>query len=50
MSKPKPISIRLEEEVYNFFLENSLKNRTSISHEIRKILYENYDNKKGTSK
>jgi len=38
MKKDKLIAIRLENDIYDFLQKNSVKKRTSISHELRKIL------------
>jgi len=47
MKKENTISMRIEFDIYNYLLEKSIKNRTNISQEIRKILYETYNEESG---
>ena len=47
--KNKLIALRLDEDIFSFIEEIAETNRTNISIEIRKILYDTYDATKGIS-
>jgi len=46
-SKNKLIALRVDEDIFAYIEKLAEINRTGISHEIRKILYESYDVMKG---
>jgi hypothetical protein len=43
MKKEKTIVLRLDDELYNFLVELYVKNRTNISHEVRKLIVDKYN-------
>ena len=43
MKKEKTIVLRLDDELYNFLVELYMKNRTNISHEVRKLIVDKYN-------
>lgn len=43
MKKEKSVVIRIDNELYNFLKSLELLNKTSISHEVRKLIVERYN-------
>lgn len=43
MKKEKSVVIRIDNELYNFLKALELLNKTSISHEVRKLIVERYN-------
>jgi hypothetical protein len=43
MKKEKSVVIRIDNELYNFLKSLELLNKTSVSHEVRKLIVEKYN-------